>query len=350
MLIFVLIGRRSACYTDGKQFVTMLRRKTVNLKEQQYVSKLAETGSLTKAAEQLYITQPALSLYIRNLEKNLGVDLFCRKGKRLTLTPAGELYLDKARQMLELRDRFLQELNELMQGRNLRLSIGMQSIRAPHLSARLIQHITKTYPDVRLQWYDEVYSSLETLLLNGQIDLFFCNRSRLRTDFEYIPLYEDEVVFMVNSEHPLLKYASASGGGEPAWIDLSLFENELFLLNTPMQSLRHYTEQILFETHVKPRNTFILRSINTIISLVNQGNGVGFICRQYLNNAPELDHVSIFRVGIRKHSVPFCAIHKKDVPLSSIAEEAVQWLLEYMQTITPNSPSLLPSGDQRLMR
>lgn len=58
----------------------------MNLKEQEYVCVLAECGNITKAAEKLYISQPALSIYISNLEKTLGVKLFDRSGKRFTLT------------------------------------------------------------------------------------------------------------------------------------------------------------------------------------------------------------------------------------------------------------------------
>ena len=78
----------------------------MNLKEQTYVSVLAECGNITKAADRLYISQPALSIYINNLEKSLGTKLFERAGKRFVLTPAGELYVEKARKMLELKNNF----------------------------------------------------------------------------------------------------------------------------------------------------------------------------------------------------------------------------------------------------
>ena len=62
------------------------RGYAMNLKEQTYVCVLAECGNITKAAERLFISQPALSIYISTLEKNLGVRLFDRSGKRFTLT------------------------------------------------------------------------------------------------------------------------------------------------------------------------------------------------------------------------------------------------------------------------
>ena len=68
----------------------------MDLREQKYVCTLAELGNLTRAAERLYISQPALSIYITNLEKNLGTPLFDRSGKKFTLTYAGEQYVKRA--------------------------------------------------------------------------------------------------------------------------------------------------------------------------------------------------------------------------------------------------------------
>ncbi len=85
----------------------------MNLKEQTYVCVLAECGNITKAADRLYISQPALSIYINNLEKSLGTKLFERAGKRFVLTPAGELYVEKARKMLELKKEFDEAMAEI---------------------------------------------------------------------------------------------------------------------------------------------------------------------------------------------------------------------------------------------
>ncbi|MEG2733325.1 MAG: LysR family transcriptional regulator, partial [Clostridium sp.] len=82
----------------------------MNLKEQQYVCALAEQQNITRAAEKLFISQPALSIYIGNLEKMLGVKLFERVGKRFILTYVGEKYVEKAREMLRLEEEFGEEL------------------------------------------------------------------------------------------------------------------------------------------------------------------------------------------------------------------------------------------------
>ena len=83
----------------------------MNLKEQEYVCALAENGTITAAAKELFISQPALSIYINNLEKSLGVRLFERVGKQFILTYAGEQYVEKAKLILQLSH----ELDEKLQ-------------------------------------------------------------------------------------------------------------------------------------------------------------------------------------------------------------------------------------------
>lgn len=121
----------------------------MNLREQLYVCTLAETGSLTQAARQLFISQPALSLFISNLENILGIRLFDRIGKQFVLTYAGELYVARARRMLELKDSFEMELSEVINGQNERLRVGMQDIRSHFLGPAVLPQITEMYPQTK---------------------------------------------------------------------------------------------------------------------------------------------------------------------------------------------------------
>ena len=101
----------------------------MEVKEQRYVCTLAETGNLTKAADQLFISQPALSIYISNLEKRLGTPLFERRGKRFVLTQAGERYVWHARKILEEASAFDSEFTNLISDQSGRLRLGIPVAR-----------------------------------------------------------------------------------------------------------------------------------------------------------------------------------------------------------------------------
>lgn len=89
-------------------------------------------------AKLLFISMPAQSLYISNLENILGIRLFERIGKSFVLTQAGELYVEKARQMLSLKESFDYGLSEIVNGQNERLRVGIQDIRSHFLTASSI--------------------------------------------------------------------------------------------------------------------------------------------------------------------------------------------------------------------
>ena len=108
----------------------------MNLKEQEYICTVARCGSITQAAKQLFITQPALSSYISNVEKALGVELFSHEGKQIRLTYAGEQYVEKAEQMLAMRQEYLREVQDIQRGLRGRVCVGMQRRRGPVLAVR----------------------------------------------------------------------------------------------------------------------------------------------------------------------------------------------------------------------
>lgn len=300
----------------------------MNLKEQIYVCTLAETGNLTQAAKQLFISQPALSLYISNLENNLGMRLFDRIGKQFVLTYAGELYVQKALPMLALKNEFDSQLSEMINGQNERLRVGMQDIRSHFLAPTVLPQITDLYPQTKFVWAEQNYGPMEQMLLDNQIDIFFCNCKSLRKEFEYIPLLSDEVVFLTPKNHPLTAQARIEAGRSFPWIDLALFQNERFILMGETQSLRKYSSQILKACGVAPKNIFQLKKIFIMISLINKGFGVGFSLASYINWSRDLDNVSVFSVLDPPVTATFYAIYKKGRALTPAAATLIKLIRE----------------------
>ena len=138
----------------------------MNLKEQLYVCTLAQTGSLSKAAQLLFISQPALSLYISNLEKQLGIQLFDRIGKHFTLTYAGELYVEQAKKMLAMKETFDSKISELINGRCERLRVGIQSIRSANMAPYLLPRLESSCERLKIFWKEDFYQNLENMYLH----------------------------------------------------------------------------------------------------------------------------------------------------------------------------------------
>ena len=133
----------------------------MDLKEQRYVCTLAKYQNITKAAKELYITQPALSIYINNLEKQLNTPLFERVGKQFVLTYAGERYVAKASEMLRLEQEFSEELKDITGNYTGRIRIGIQTRRSAWFLPPVIAAYEKEFPkvDVILQEACLLYTS-----------------------------------------------------------------------------------------------------------------------------------------------------------------------------------------------
>lgn len=97
----------------------------MELKQYQYVLKVAELKSITKAAEELYITQPSLSHYIAKIEEELGALIFNRGTTPISLTPAGEVYIETAKMILGLDCRMKENIRDIVDSRKGVITIGM---------------------------------------------------------------------------------------------------------------------------------------------------------------------------------------------------------------------------------
>lgn len=148
----------------------------MDLKDLRCLVAVAEARSFTRAAEKLYMTQPALSRTINHLEQELGLQLFDRDARPITLTRAGEVFYDRARRMLKLEKGLYDDMNRLKSGQHLRLSIeyGMAG-HVPLLTQALIK-FKKRYPDAIIDVHRQYNALAIQELLDRRCDLCIINR------------------------------------------------------------------------------------------------------------------------------------------------------------------------------
>ena len=129
----------------------MLWMDTMNLNCYQYVISIAENASISKAAKELFITQPALTKYLNKLEADLGVRLFDRSISPLQITYAGELYVQEGRKIIEMHKRLNQQISEMSNMQRGRLTIGINSERGSWCLPVLVPEFRRLYPGSELK-------------------------------------------------------------------------------------------------------------------------------------------------------------------------------------------------------
>ncbi len=300
----------------------------MRLKEQTYVLTIEKYRNITKAAEALGISQPALTSFLNTLEARLGARLFDRKEKPLTLTPVGELYVKKAIEMVKLKEEFDEELLLLLKQDLPCVRIGLQALRAPHIVPLIKLAVKQHFPQMEVIFHESHSPILYEMLKAGELDLILCNRCDTLPDTEEITLLKDRLLLGVPSDHPLISQRRLRSDTYP-WIDLSLFKEEYFNILPPYYTIRQYTDQIFETVGWTPKIADSFTRVEATIQMVAAGSGLCFVLESYLSLFHIPDSISFFTIGNPPAVYDYVAAYPRKYRRSPVFDK----LLEIIQFI-----------------
>lgn len=302
----------------------------MNLKEQRYICVLAQCGNISRAAEKLFISQPALSIYVNNLEKAMGVKLFDRSGKKFVLTAAGEIYVSKAEKMLELESQFNQELNDLRNHVGGTIVCGVQLRRAPQLLPPVMAKFREEYPRIKVILKEGVRKELEYFLNENQVHILIDNLEELRDDLVAYPLYTDLPLLALPADHPLNEKAVWQPGESYPFLDISLCKDCFFILPTQRQSLRSHVDKVFADYHMNSVNYMEVSNFETAMQLVAEGYGIGFNRQQYTKTMYYKKEVRYYRFGKDKSGdTKVYAIYQNGRTLPAYTQRFLELLIQH---------------------
>ena len=271
---------------------------------------VARSGSLSKAAENLCITQPALSRQITALEKTVGISLFNRHNRGVNLTEAGRRLYEYAEDVLKLVDRAGKTLREMQNLESGQLKIGASTTIGNYLLPTWLAKFLKSHPgvDVCLQ-----VGNSETIieqLVDGLFDLAFVAGFSGSPGLCIEPLLEDEILFLVGPSHPLAKADS--------FLQLDLAK-EVLIFREPGSATKQAVDSLLSQTGIQPARVITLGNTEAVKRAVIAGMGVTFLSRRTVTL--ELKSGLLLAPGIpglrvKRH---FLSIYPKGLRLSPAA-------------------------------
>lgn len=299
----------------------------MHLREQLYIATIADCGSITGAAEKLHISQPALSTFLGHLEDLLEVQLFHRYAGELVPTFSGELYLEAARKMLYLKSEFDEMLSDLKKDHRGRLRIGMQIRRSPTIIPMLYREFGRTYPKVEMSFAEGVIELLEEMLNRNELDLVLCNKIHETKGLDYTCIGHETLLLALSGTHPLAQSGVRVEGRPHRWIDLRLFDGEVFILQRLRQSQRNFSDALLQSMKVRPGRVIEVQNIEASTRMAALGMGVSFVLDTYAKNFHFLPKPAYFLVGDDPKAPPsieFVAVHKKGRYIPAFMEAAIE--------------------------
>lgn len=228
---------------------------------------IAEAKTFTAGARRVNVTQAAISMQIRQLEDEVGLQLFTRTPRRVILTEAGEYLLERARKILREHDTALEEIAELGGVEHGRLRIGSASAEfATQQLPQILQRLREKFPNSELAVSAGTSQTLVDKIMHGEIDIAFVSlpvdNSSITTDL----LFSDEIVAIAHPSHP---------NANERYISAAALAGEKLILGERGGNTRRMIDDFFNAANVRPNITMELSRQEAINQMVENNLGVG---------------------------------------------------------------------------
>ncbi len=262
---------------------------------------IAKKGNFSAVAEDLFMSQSAVSQQIQALERRYGVTLFDRGSKRVTLTEPGRILYQKAQKMLELEDEINHELDDLRGLKGGELRVGASTTVGNYVMPFYLGKFKQLYPDVKVSLIVENTRIIEEKLLAGEFSLGVVEHEVQNPSLESIPVERDELVLFVGPDH---RWAEGKA------VTKDELMQEPFITREAGSGTREVIEQTLNKAGVTQLNVALeLGNSSAIKTAVEAGLGVSILSRRAVHAQLEsrlLKPVSVKGVALERDFYLIC--------------------------------------------
>jgi LysR family nitrogen assimilation transcriptional regulator len=236
----------------------------MDLRQFKYFLRIAELGSVSRAAESLHVAQSALSRHVANMEAEFGQALLLRTGRGVALTPAGEELARYARAMLRLGDEAKAALAQTADSPTGTLSVGFPLSLTRALCIPLIERARSLYPRLALQLHDEISGALADRLRSGRLQVALLFEGVGLDGLSWQPVFEEELFLAVSARHPLARESK---------IDLEWLATVPLAIPSAPFGVRPIVEQALRKAGLAPQVLVEANSLTVMAHVARAGLG-----------------------------------------------------------------------------
>lgn len=299
----------------------------------EYVYEVYKEKSFSKAAENLYISQPSLSLTIKKIESRIGSPLFDRSTTPIQLTESGREYIKCVEQIMTIENgyqNFLYELNELRSGT---FTIGATNFFSSYILPPYITRFMAKYPMVKVQLVEANTLTLEKLLFEGNLDLMVDNCDIDGSIFKKLLFYREQMILAVPDSLPQNKAAEKyrltvddirqekHQRPETAAVPLSLFDDAPFILLKPGNNTRKIADTIFSEQDIHPHLILELDQLATAYQTTCHGLGATLISDTLVKEALPAPRMAYYKINSKNTKRESYFYHKKSKYITKAMQE-----------------------------
>ena len=298
----------------------------MNLKQLEAFVKVVETGSFSKAAKELYLTQPTVSAHISTLERELKVRLFIRNTKEVMMSEAGQELYRYAKQMVELECQIAEHFN--MRGKNSSshcVTIAASTIPAQYLLPEVLMQFKKRYPDEQFKLIETDSTEVVSQIVNSMADVGFTGTVLEKKYCRYIPFYKDKLAIITpNTE----KYRTLL---ESSKDDISWIKKEHIIMREEGSGTRKEAQKQLKKAGIETANLDIIASIDnqeTIKRSVRQGMGISVLSRLATEEEVRSGQILAFPIPKSGAGRDINLVYNKNAPMTANIERFIKIIKE----------------------
>jgi DNA-binding transcriptional LysR family regulator len=300
-----------------------------NAREFEVFLSVAQTLSFRRAAEQVHLSQPAVSGLIARLEQSLEVRLFDRTTRNVQLTAAGRVLVEQVLLLRHQSEEAVRNVRNVAQLRTGQVVLAALPSLAASVVPRAFGQFAQTYPQVQLKVVDTLSGPAFDMVRLGQVEFALTAANPAYTDLDYVPLVSDGFVLLIPAGHAL-----AQKKGPLRWADIA----GLTHISMPLpSSVRQYADTAFLRHRIRFAPQYEVEHLATINAMVAQGLGVAAL--------PELAAAVAHQEGLVQRPLtapdlrrPIGLVTRKGRSLSPAAQAMVELLRSEMQKVaTPAS-------------
>lgn len=245
-------------------------RINFDLQELQAFVAVAERSSFKQAAEDLFLSQPALSRRIEKLEGTLGVKLFERTTRRVQLTNTGRVFLSNVRTALDELEGAILGVSDLAAHRTGIVTLACVPSAVHYFLPAVLKNFTERFPKIRVRIHDESAQDVLNLILAGEADFGINFAGAEDPEIDFRPIYKESYVLAMRHDHPLAKRKKLS------WKETA---NERYIAVSKSSGNRSLIDNTLAGVEKHPTIFYEVNHVSGILALVEAGMGVAAVPR-----------------------------------------------------------------------
>lgn len=298
------------------------------MKQLQYVAVLSKYGNFTRAAEEIGISQPALSQYIKKIEREIGTPLFVRAGQNVRLTDAGQVYLEIGQKMLNLENEMDIRLSDILNDQTGTMRIGIAPYRCTSLMPGIIKEFHRSYPQIKILISEQITTDLKKSAERGEVDLCVSTLPIDQRKFQYKTVMQERTVLAI----PKNICSELAITAEPrSCISMVQLKKVPFISLPETQIMGRKLVEIYKKCGIDPNITVECQDLIAVRSMVKSGLGAAILPNSLVNES-SCSEVNYYYLKEAEEIRDIVVFYRKEQYLSKPMQKMIEILTTIFKT------------------